>query len=588
MSMRTAVTAVVGLLILASPLDAQETISRGGNISADVAGDGRVAIDLAGDIWIVPPGGGKAAAITRNLRSVRRPRWSPDATEIAFQASTEASQGLWIYSFANDESRKISRDTSLDLSPAWHPSGERLVYASDSTGTGLDLWEVDLPTGLHWRLSDRSGDETDPAWSPDGNDLVYVHHGGAEWSLILRQRGLPEETLLTTQDRIAAPSWRPDGSLISFVRRGGAGSSIDIVILSQPRVVRPYMSGEDFVLAPVSWIDRQRMLYTADGTIRQRLFDSWTSSPLPFRATIEPASAAAPARAERRRLADIDEPDGRLVVHASRMLDGLGGGYQRDRDIIIDGGRITAVEPHSDRPGSIVIDMGDLTVLPGFIDALASLSAASGKVSPLDDTIGPLLLTTGVTTLIAQHPDAERLNALWSGKRLPGPRLLNAVDWPVGPVSGMADSMTPGLQALLQTRQAELIGVSEPVARRYAEPPRIVAGISSIVLGSKPNGLPPGLALHAEFLALVAAGLRPEQALQAGGVNAAAALRLDPLLGRIAVGAAADLVFVDGDPLSNIQDARKIVAVVRNGRFFSVSGLIDRAKTAEVSNKLTK
>ncbi|MDH3363197.1 MAG: amidohydrolase family protein [Gammaproteobacteria bacterium] len=588
MSMQTVITTAVGLLILASPLDAQETISRGENISADIARDGRVAIDLAGDIWIVPPGGGKAAAITRTLRSVRRPRWSPDATEIAFQASTEASQGLWIYSFANDESRKISRDASLDLSPAWHPNGERLVYASGSTGTGLDLWEVDLPTGLHWRLSNHSGDETDPAWSPDGNDLVYVHHEGAEWSLILRQRGLPEETFLTTADRIAAPSWRPDGGLITFIRRGAAGSSIDIVILSQPRVVRPYMSGEDFVLAPVSWIDRQHMLYTADGTIRQRLFDSWTSSPLPFRATIEPASAAAPATAERRRLAGIDEPDGRLVVHASRMLDGLGGGYQRDRDIVIDGGRITAVEPHGDRPGSIVIDMGDLTVLPGFIDALANLSAASGLANPINDAIGSLLLTTGVTTLIAQHPDAERLNALWSGKQLPGPRLLNAADWPVGPVSGMADSMTPGLEALLQARQAALIGVAEPVARRYAEPPRIEAGVSSIVLGSKPNGLPPGIALHAEFLALVAAGLRPEQALQAGGVNAAAALRLDPLLGRIAVGAAADLVFVDGDPLSNIGDARKIVAVVRNGRFFSVSGLIDRAKTAEVSNKFTK
>ena len=57
MSIRTAATIVIGLLVLASPLDAQETISRGGNIAADIARDGRVAIDLAGDIWIVPPGG---------------------------------------------------------------------------------------------------------------------------------------------------------------------------------------------------------------------------------------------------------------------------------------------------------------------------------------------------------------------------------------------------------------------------------------------------------------------------------------------------------------------------------------------------
>ncbi|MGB5449270.1 MAG: amidohydrolase family protein [Woeseiaceae bacterium] len=581
MSIRTAARIVIGLLVLASPLDAQETISRGGNIAADIARDGRVAIDLAGDIWIVPPGGGEATAITHNLKSVRRPRWSPDANEIAYQAFSEGSQALWIYNFETDKSRKISRDTFLDLYPAWHPNGERLVYASDATGSGLDLWEVDLPTGLHWRLSDHSGDETDPAWSSNGQDLVYVHHDGAEWSLILRQRGRPEETLLSTTDRISAPSWRPDGSLITFLRKNASGASIDMVILSQPRLVRPYVSGENFVLAPVSWLDRHRMLYTADGTIRQRLFNSWTSSPLPFRATIQPASAAAPAGTERRRLPTIDEPEGRLVIRASRMSDGLGGGYQTDRDIIIDGGRITAIEPRGDRSGSIVVDMGDLTVLPGYIDALANLSNAGAETASVDDSIGPLLLTAGVTSLVAQHPDTERLNALWSGKMVPGPRLLNAADWPVGPVSGMADAMTPGLPALLQSRQAELIGVAATVARRFADPPSVDAGVSSMVLGSKQNGLPPGIGLHAELLALVAAGMKPEQSLRAAGVNAAAALRLDPLLGRIAVGAAADLVFVDGDPLSNIEDARKIVAVVRNGRFFSVSGLIDRAQAFE-------
>ena len=56
---------------------------------------------------------------------------------------------------------------------------------------------------------------------------------------------------------------------------------------------------------------------------------------------------------------------------------------------------------------------------------------------------------------------------------------------------------------------------------------------------------------------------------------------MDPRLGRIATGAVADLIFVDGDPLSAIDDAVKVVAVVRNGRFFSVAGLIDRAAAAK-------
>ncbi len=77
------------------------------------------------------------------------------------------------------------------------------------------------------------------------------------------------------------------------------------------------------------------------------------------------------------------------------------------------------------------------------------------------------------------------------------------------------------------------------------------------------------------------AGLTPEQTIRGMGVNAAGAMLADPYLGRIATGAAADLVFVDGDPLADINHVLNVVAVVRNGRFYSVSGLIDRAKSAE-------
>ncbi|MDH5455947.1 MAG: amidohydrolase family protein, partial [Gammaproteobacteria bacterium] len=179
------------------------------------------------------------------------------------------------------------------------------------------------------------------------------------------------------------------------------------------------------------------------------------------------------------------------------------------------------------------------------------------------------------------HPDAEHLNTVWSGKDLPGPRVLPAADWPVGDYSGLADSLTPGLESLLSSRPARLVGFAEPVARRFGEPPTIDTGQTSLVLGSRPNGLPAGIALHAELRALVGAGLRPEQALRAAGVNAAAELGVDPTLGRIATGAVADLVFVDGDPLAGIDTALNVVAVVRNGRFFSVAGLIDRALAAK-------
>jgi imidazolonepropionase-like amidohydrolase len=103
---------------------------------------------------------------------------------------------------------------------------------------------------------------------------------------------------------------------------------------------------------------------------------------------------------------------------------------------------------------------------------------------------------------------------------------------------------------------------------------------ASFVLASKPSGLPAGLALHAEFRALEAAGLEGNKVLKAAGRYAAEALRLQGQIGEIAPGALADLVLVSGDPLARVADAMKIVAVVRNGRFYSLVSLLERVDAA--------
>jgi imidazolonepropionase-like amidohydrolase len=110
--------------------------------------------------------------------------------------------------------------------------------------------------------------------------------------------------------------------------------------------------------------------------------------------------------------------------------------------------------------------------------------------------------------------------------------------------------------------------------------PRLATAASSIIVGSKPNGMPPGLALHAELRALAASGLSGEQILHAAGRNAAIVLGLENQVGTITPGALADLVLVNGDPLEKVNDALNIVAVVRNGRLFSLVNLLERAAVA--------
>jgi hypothetical protein len=649
-------------LCLSTGATADVYLTEGTNISVDVATDGRTAMDLLGGIWVLPADGGEASALNDGLRPARRPRWSPNDDALVYQASTPEHDEIWLHPLGDERSERLGNGQYFDQHPDWHPDGERVVFSSsrDAKDTGFDLWEIDVPTRLSWRLSHLPGNETEPAWSADGRSLTYVHELDGRWSVMLRRNGRPDVAIVSSASRLAAPSWRPDGSLITYMQHDEDGWLVRMAILSEPILDRPIIESEDLFIAPVAWLDRQQMLYAANGHIRKRRFNSRTSINIPFRAVVGKANGGSSTAAPAREPPAIARPQGKTVIRAARLYDGISGRYRDSPDIIIEGGRIVGVEDRADRSGAILVDLSDLTVLPGYIDAYGSLPADA------DGSLGPLLLGLGVTTLVADYDNAEAMNEIWSGKDVPGPRILPArsiVDlesdtdtlsdaempwlitvtgdmssgvaqreavrgwqskgvavladsWQVGLgsgaslltgagtmpsspggrsyqdvqmargteaisfVSGLADISTPGLDTIMRSRLAVLLPTSALPVRRFVDQTDLSAAATTVVLGSKPNGLQPGIALHAELRALIKAGLSPEQALKAAGVNAATALGLGLRLGRVATGAEADLVLVDGDPLRNIGDALKIIGVVRNGRFFSVSGLIERSERA--------
>ncbi len=629
-------------------------LTEGTNLGIDVASDGRIAIDLLGGIWVIPRYGGEARVIAAELPPASRPRWSPDDKALVYQSSTAAGVGVRLLRLDGRRDEAVSDTRYPDQHPDWHPGGERIVFSSARDGRGFDIWEIDLPTRLAWRLTHLEGNETEPAWSSDGRHLLYVHEHEHNWSLMLRRHGQADEVVATSDEPIAAPSWRPDGSLVSYLSRGDDGWSIRMTILSAPPVDRALVDGEDFFLSPVAWLDRQRMLYTADGHIRERRFDSWTSMDVPFRARVGRAEGQATTEPPARALPAGDAHTTRTIVRAGRLFDGVGNVYRRAVDVVIDGGRITAVEPSAERADGVLIDLGDITVIPGFVDAYAALP------DTVDASLGPLLLGLGVTTMVADRAQAARLGGIWDGREIPGPRLLPrarledgepdgelpylvtvrgdrtagisargavrrlqqrgvavlAHGWrvalgsgagmmlasdarPLSPggrsyddvrlagrgdgtrlVSGLADAGTPHVDEIWRSRPGALIAPPGELAWRLPAAPDLAPAADALVLGSRPNGLPPGIAVHAELRAMTAAGLTAAQALRAGTANAAAALGLSQAIGRVTAGASADLLMLDGDPLGDVREAINIVAVVRNGRFYSLSGLIDLADRA--------
>jgi len=92
----------------------------------------------------------------------------------------------------------------------------------------------------------------------------------------------------------------------------------------------------------------------------------------------------------------------------------------------------------------------------------------------------------------------------------------------------------------------------------------------------------PGFGLHDELELLLRAGLTPAEALRTATINPARFLGLADSLGVVAPGKVADLVLLDGNPLEDIRNTRRIRAVVQGGRLRdrrALDQLLSRAKT---------
>jgi len=179
---------------------------------------------------------------------------------------------------------------------------------------------------------------------------------------------------------------------------------------------------------------------------------------------------------------------------------------------------------------------------PSAIDALARDLAATGVVlvptlglhetfSRLDDS------TVYRSPDLALVPDSARVN--WN-------------------VAGMIRRAGWEAEDFRRFRDAR------PIQNAFVR--RFVAAGGRVATGTDASNqlLVPGAGVHLEMELLVEAGLTPLEALRAATLNGAMLLRADHL-GRIRPGAAADLVVLGGNPLSEIRNTRQIVRVMSRG-----------------------
>jgi imidazolonepropionase-like amidohydrolase len=82
-----------------------------------------------------------------------------------------------------------------------------------------------------------------------------------------------------------------------------------------------------------------------------------------------------------------------------------------------------------------------------------------------------------------------------------------------------------------------------------------------------------GFALHRELELYAEAGIPPNEVLRIATIGAARVMKKDRELGSVVPGKLADVILVDGDPVKNISDIRRVSLVIKDGNIYDPAAL---------------
>lgn len=258
-----------------------------------------VAVNARGgnkEIALLDLDGEGVAPVTRNGSINLSPAFAPDGRRVAWTSYKRGNPDLYVKDLGSGRTRVVSRTRGINASPAFSPDGRTIALARSDDGDS-DIFLIDAATGVETkRLTRGGGIDVSPTWSPDGRYLAFASErsGGSQIYLADLQTG--EQRRVTFQgDMNSDPEFSPTGDRIAFVSRQAGRFDVFVVGVDGKGLVRitqgmgdnedPSFSpdGRYLIFSSTRNGRSELWLSTADGRVQTQITKSGSWSQPSFR-----------------------------------------------------------------------------------------------------------------------------------------------------------------------------------------------------------------------------------------------------------------------------------------------------------------